>query len=127
MSVVPYLTIPDNRGNEAADFYKKLFDAQEGVRMPAEDGKRLMHCELNFAGNAIYLSDNMMGRSGNSEMTSVFIGFDKAAEVDALAAKAKAMGATIVQEPQDMFWGDRFAMFNDPFGHRWQVGAPKAG
>ncbi len=24
-----------------------------------------------------------------------------------------------------MFWGDRFAMFTDPFGHSWQVGAPK--
>jgi PhnB protein len=127
MSVVPYLTIPDNRGNEAADFYKNLFDAEEKLRMPAEDGKRLMHCEMHFAGNAIYLCDNMMGRDGNSQMASVFIGFDKAADVDALTAKAKTMGAAIVQEPQDMFWGDRFAMFDDPFGHRWQVGAPKAG
>jgi PhnB protein len=125
MSVVPYLTIPDGRGNEAAAFYQKLFDAEEKVRMPAEDGKRLMHCELHFAGNAVYLSDNMMGRAGNSEYASVFVGFDKAAQVDALAAKAKAMGATVTQEPQDMFWGDRFAMFVDPFGHRWQVGAPK--
>ncbi len=125
MSVVPYLTIPGGRANEAAAFYQKLFDARETVRMPAEDGKRLMHCELQFAGNAIYLSDNMMGRDGNSEYASVFVGFDKGAEVDALAAKAKAMGAAITQEPQDMFWGDRFAMFVDPFGHRWQVGAPK--
>jgi PhnB protein len=125
MSVVPYLTIPDGRANEAAEFYKTLFAATEGVRMPAEDGKRLMHCELQFGGNAIYLSDNMMGREGNSEYASVFVGFDTAADVDALTAKAKAMGAAITQEPQDMFWGDRFAMFIDPFGHRWQVGAPK--
>ncbi len=125
MSVVPYLTIMDGRGTEAATFYQTLFGATEGVRMPAEDGKRLMHCELNFAGNAIYLADNMMGATGTPALMSVFVGFDKAAQVDALIAKAKTMGATIIQEPMDMFWGDRFAMFFDPFGHRWQVGAPK--
>ena len=24
----------------------------------------------------------------------------------------------------DMFWGDRFAMVDDPFGHRWMLNAP---
>jgi uncharacterized glyoxalase superfamily protein PhnB len=23
--------------------------------------------------------------------------------------------------PTDMFWGDRFAQLEDPFGHRWSV------
>jgi uncharacterized glyoxalase superfamily protein PhnB len=27
-------------------------------------------------------------------------------------------------EPADMFWGDRFAMLSDPFGHRWMLTAP---
>ncbi len=48
MSVVPYLTIGGGRGAEAADFYIKLFDAEQGTRMPAEDGKRLMHCAMRF-------------------------------------------------------------------------------
>ncbi len=56
---------------------------------------------------------------------SVFVGCDHAKDVDALVAKAKGMGATVTQEPQDMFWGDRFAMFTDPFGHSWQAGAAK--
>jgi uncharacterized glyoxalase superfamily protein PhnB len=58
-------------------------------------------------------------------MSSVFVGLGKASDVHALVSKAKNMGATVTQEPQDMFWGDRFAMFSDPFGHAWQVGAPK--
>lgn len=123
MSVIPYLTIADGRGTEAAEFYTKLFDAKEGLRMPTED-KRLMHCELHFGGNAIYLADNIMGAVGAPAMTTVFVGFEAAKDVDALAARAKQMGATITQEPQDMFWGDRFAMFTDPFGHRWSTGAP---
>ncbi|MBS0470158.1 MAG: VOC family protein [Proteobacteria bacterium] len=125
MSVVPYLTITGGRGAEAADFYRKLFEASEGVRMPAEDGKRLMHCELQFAGGALYLSDDFQNNGGAPALASVFVGLGKAVEVDALVTKAKGMGATMIQEPQDMFWGDRFAMFYDPFGHRWQIGAPK--
>jgi len=126
MSVVPYLTIPSGRGAEAVDFYKTLFGAEETVRMPAEDKKRLMHCALKFAGNFIYLSDDFQGEGGRPALASVFVGFDKAPQVDALVAKAKSMGVKMIQEPQDMFWGDRFAMFSDPFGHRWQIGAPKA-
>jgi PhnB protein len=125
MSVIPYLTIPDGRGAEAAAFYRDLFGASEGVRMPAEDGKRLMHCELHFAGGTLYLSDDFQSGGNTPALASVFVGFDRAAEVDALAAKAKSLGASMIQEPQDMFWGDRFAMFRDPFGHRWQAGAPK--
>ena len=122
-TITPHLVVND--ANAAIEFYKKALGATEVVRMPAQDGKRLMHCEMHFAGNAIYFADNMMDAKGPPAMVSVFIGFDKAADVDALTAKAKTMGAAIIQEPQDMFWGDRFAMFTDPFGHSWQVGASK--
>ncbi len=125
MSVVPYLTIPGGRAAQAAEFYTKLFAAKETMRMPAEDKTRLMHCALEFAGNFIYLSDDFRNQPGKPALSSVFVGLGRAAEVDALVSKAKAMGATVSQEPQDMFWGDRFAMFTDPFGHSWQVGAPK--
>ena len=127
MSVVPYLTIPGGRASEAAEFYAKLFGAKETMRMPVEDKKRLMHCALEFADNRIYLSDDFRNQTGKPQMSSVFVGLGKAAEVDAVVSKAKTMGATVTQEPQDMFWGDRFAMFSDPFGHSWQVGgAPKS-
>ena len=125
MSVVPYLTIPGGRASEAAEFYTKLFSAKETMRMPAEDKKRLMHCALEFAGNFIYLADDFRNQPGKPALSSVFVGLAKAGDVDALVGKAKTMGATVTQEPQDMFWGDRFAMFSDLFGHAWQVGAPK--
>ena len=39
--VVPYLMV---RGaSDAAEFYKRAFAAEEMARMPAQDGKRLMH------------------------------------------------------------------------------------
>jgi len=125
MSVVPYLTISGGRAAEAADFYKTLFRAEETMRMPAEDKTKVLHCALRFAGAALYLCDNFRGET-KPAMSAVFVGLDKAADVDSVTARARAMGAAITREPEDMFWGDRFAQFVDPFGHEWQVGAPKA-
>ena len=126
MSVIPYLTIAGGRGAAAADFYKLLFDAKETMRMPAEDGKRMMHVALEFHGGGLFLSDDFAGEAAKPAMSSVFVRLDKPADVDATAAKAKALGATITQQPEDMFWGDRYARFTDPFGHSWQVGATKS-
>ena len=124
MSVIPYLTIGDGRAADAAEFYKKLFNAEETMRMPAEDKTKLLHCALRFAGAALYLCDNFRGEA-KPAMTAVFVGLDKPVDVDAAIARAKTMGAKVTREPEDMFWGDRFAQFVDPFGHEWQVGAPK--
>ncbi len=125
MSVVPYLTIPDGRAAEAADFYKALFGAKETVRMPADDGKRLMHVALDFHGGTLFLSDDFTGHARYPSMCSIFVRLEKPGDVDALVAKAKGAGATVSHGPEDMFWGDRFATFGDPFGHSWQIGAAK--
>lgn len=44
-----------------------------------------------------------------------------AAEVDAIFAKLQAGGATIVKEPQRVFWGGYSGYFSDPDGHTWEV------
>lgn len=125
MSVVPYLTIAGGRAAEASTFYMQLFGATEGTRMPSQDGKRVLHCALHFAGATLYLSDDFQGAPRTPAMSAVYVGLENAAQVDALIENAKRLGCAVTQEPQDMFWGDRFAMFTDPFGHSWQAGAPK--
>ena len=124
MAIIPQLVIGDGKAAEAIEFYKALFGAREERRVPGESGK-IMHSELFFAGGVVHVNDDF-GPSSAPAMTALFLGLDKAAEVDALIAKAKAAGASIIQEAQDMFWGDRFGMFRDPYGHRWHAGAPKA-
>jgi uncharacterized glyoxalase superfamily protein PhnB len=42
-------------------------------------------------------------------------------DVDAVVAQAVAAGATVVMPVEDMFWGDRYGVIEDPFGHRWSV------
>ena len=39
-------------------------------------------------------------------------------------SEAVAAGGNGVVPPADMFWGDRFAIVIDPFGHRWMIVAP---
>jgi PhnB protein len=42
-------------------------------------------------------------------------------DVDATVARAVEMGAKMMREVQDMFYGDRTAAIEDPFGHFWHV------
>jgi PhnB protein len=41
--------------------------------------------------------------------------------VDAFVERAVKAGATLTMPVQDMFWGDRYATLEDPFGHKWSV------
>jgi PhnB protein len=38
---------------------------------------------------------------------------------DAAIKRAHDAGATVVMPAQDMFWGDRYGVVTDPFGHKW--------
>jgi PhnB protein len=122
MSVTPYLNVAD--ANAAIDFYVKGFGAVEQFRLPAADGKKVMHAVLEIAGGTVFLSD--MGPDHKPASVSIALGFDSAEAVDAMAARVAEAGATITLGPQDMFWGDRFAEVTDPFGHQWILSAPKA-
>jgi PhnB protein len=42
-------------------------------------------------------------------------------DVDAAFQRAIEAGATEINAPADMFWGDRFCKLEDPFGHRWSM------
>jgi PhnB protein len=129
--VTPYLTV---RGAaEAIAYYNKAFGATEITRMPAQDGKRLMHAELSINGGKVFLCDEFVEHDGPSApqgdrppAVAVALALDKPAQVDATFKQAVAAGAKGVMEPADQFWGARFAMLTDPFGHRWMLNAPLA-
>lgn len=42
-------------------------------------------------------------------------------EVDAVVDQAVAAGATLVKEPQKVFWGGYSGYFADPDGHLWEI------
>ena len=128
-SVIPYLTVKDAAG--AIAFYQKAFGATENMRMPAEDGKRLMHASLIINGGTLYLSDEFpeysgapAPKAGEKPAVAVALALSAPSDIDATYKQALAAGATGTMEPADMFWGDRFAMLQDPYGHRWMLNAP---
>lgn len=45
--------------------------------------------------------------------------------VDELYAQAIAAGGTVKMSPADMFWGDRYGVLVDPFGHQWSIATHK--
>jgi PhnB protein len=127
--ISPYLTVKG--AADAIAFYQKAFGAKEKQRMPAEDGKRLMHADLTINGGTVLLCDEFpeyggpgAPTNGGASSVAITIQYAKPAEVDATFQRAVNAGAKSVQEPQDMFWDARFAMLTDPFGHRWFLNAP---
>jgi uncharacterized glyoxalase superfamily protein PhnB len=127
----PYLTVKG--AAKAIDFYKQAFDAKENGRMPAQDGKRVMHADISINGGTVMLSDEFAEHGGPAAPSpdkpapvAIAIQYAKPAEVDATFRRAVDAGCKSTMEPQDTFWEARFAMLVDPFGHRWMLNAPLA-
>jgi PhnB protein len=128
-SIMPHLDV--DGAAAALDFYKKAFNAEEMIRMPAEDGKRLMHASIKIGDGVVMLHDSFpeyaeMGGTSNPKAlgkSTVTIHLH-APDVDKTYKQAIDAGATSLMPPADMFWGDRYAKLRDPFGHVWSLGAP---
>jgi uncharacterized glyoxalase superfamily protein PhnB len=124
-SVSPHLVCAG--AAQAMDFYKKAFGAEEMVRLPGPDGK-LMHGSMRVCGSSIMLVDempewNVLGPKalGGSPVT-IHLFVD---DVDAVFNNAVAAGATVKMPVEDMFWGDRYGIVTDPFGHNWSIATHK--
>ena len=120
-TITPYLAVDDATG--AIEFYKRAFGAKERVLMPMPGGK-VGHAELEIGDSLIMLSDPFGQEQVKSPKVigattmGIFLYTD---DVDELFKQAVDAGATSTQEPEDMFWGDRFASVTDPYGHNWQI------
>jgi PhnB protein len=119
--VTPQLTVPDT--DAAVRFYREAFGADELLRNHGPDG-RVMHCELLINGGRLLLHDEFPDNGHRSPQslggTSVTLHL-YVAGVDASFAAAVAAGAEPLMPPADAFWGDRYAIVRDPFGHRWSL------
>ena len=108
---------------EAIEFYKKAFGATDAITMPGPGGK-LMHAQIRINGSAVMLVDEMPehGALGPKALkgtpVTIHLYVD---DVDAFVARAVQAGATLKMPVTDMFWGDRYGVLIDPFGHSWSV------
>jgi len=118
-AAIPYLSCIDASG--ALDFYGRAFGAVEMMRVMQTDG-RLGHAEFRIGNAKLMLADEFpeMGVRSPKSLGGTPVGIHVYVEdVDALAARAVAAGATLVRPVADQFYGDRSAVLDDPYGHRW--------
>jgi PhnB protein len=119
--VSPHLSVVE--AAKAIDFYREVLGASERMRMGGPDGT-VAHAEIQLGDSVIMIGEEMPGGSDPSPATlggSPVALFVYVEDVDDVFKRAMDAGATTVREPEDHFYGDRVAMFDDPFGHRWNI------
>ena len=125
-TLTPYLIV---RGaNDAIDFYKRAYGAEEIVRMHGPDGKSVAHAELKIDDSLFMLADEFptMGTKGPQTLGGSPVGiFMYVQDVDSSFQRALKAGATEQMPVKDMFWGDRYGKLRDPFGHEWSLATHK--
>lgn len=123
----PHLVV--DGADAAIDFYAQAFDAVELGRVPGPDGK-LIHAALQINGCTVLLNDDFPETCGGTSMTPKALGGTPVTihltvtDVDAKFQRALDAGATVVMPLADQFWGDRYGVIADPFGHHWSMGQP---
>ena len=126
-TLAPYLRVKGAK--KAVEFYKAAFGAKTRMMMEAEDKKRLMHADLIINGGEIMLADEFpeFGPSPTSAppgaKTSTVSIHLQVNDADKWFARATEAGCKVVMPLADQFWGDRFGILRDPFGHIWSIGA----
>ncbi|MGB5087152.1 MAG: VOC family protein [Methylocystis silviterrae] len=120
-SITPHLICAG--AADAIEFYKKAFGAEEIMRLPGPNG-RLMHGSVRIGDSMVMLVDEVpeWGTLGPKALkgspVTIHLMVD---DVDAIFAQAVAAGATVKMPVADMFWGDRYGLVVDPFGHVWSI------
>ena len=125
-TLTPHLVVKG--AAKAIEFYKKAFGAEELNRAPGPDGKSLMHADLKIGDSRIFLADefpDMDCRGPQSIGGSPVTIHMYVEDVDAAFGKAIAAGAKVRMPLEDMFWGDRYGVLVDPFGHLWSMATHK--
>ena len=120
-SLTPYLTC--DGASEAIEFYKKAFDAAEISRATDKNGK-LANAMIRIGNSTLMLMDEMpeMKALGPKSLKGSPVTLYLMVEhVDDVVKQAVAVGATLIMPTADMFWGDRWAALEDPFGHHWGI------
>ena len=131
--VIPHLVVRDAAA--ALEFYKNGMGATETMRLPAEDGKRILHSEIQLNGARVFVRDHFpehcrMGHGENCQGPPDELGGTpvtlhlEVTNCDDAVNRAVEAGAKVIMPPMDAFWGARYAQIVDPFGHSWSFAHP---
>lgn len=126
-AVTPHLVV-DNAA-AAIDFYVAALGAVEVGRLDGPDGK-IVHAALQINGSMVMLNDDFPEMTDGKSTTPTALGGSPVTihltvtDVDTWFGRAVDAGATVVAPLEEQFWGDRYGVIRDPFGHQWSLGQP---
>jgi PhnB protein len=107
----------------AVAFYREAFGAAELIRHRLPDG-RVLFVELAVGPDKLLLSEEIPElnalaptASGNSAVMLLL----ELEDVDGAFAHTVELGATVEMPVAEMFWGERYGIVRDPFGHHWAL------
>ena len=121
-TITPHMVVKG--AAEAIAFYEEAFGAEELSRNLLPDGQSVMHASIRIGDSVVMLNDEFPdhGIFGPSKerpsSVTIHIYTD---DVDALYERAQAAGCEVNMPLQDTFWGARYAVLRDPFGHSWSI------
>jgi len=120
-TLTPHITV--RNADQALEFYKKAFGAevQNIARMP--NGK-VMHAALQIGDSKLMLNEESpefgalspLSTGGSGVMLHIYL-----ENVDAAFDRAVSAGAEVKMPLMDQFWGDRYGIVADPYGHKWSL------
>ena len=121
-TVTPHLVA--RNAAQAIEFYKRAFGAEEMYRSPGPDGKTIMHAALMIGNSPVFLCDEFpqMGSKSPQSLDGTPVTMHLYVDnVDKAFQRAVDAGAQTIMPVQDQFWGDRYGMLKDPYGHTWSL------
>ena len=111
----------------AIEFYKEAFGAEELMRL-TEPGGKIGHAEIKIGETVIKMSDEYPEYGSISPQTlggSHMRLHLSVPDVDSFVANAVTLGANLVRQIEDQFYGDRTGTIADPFGYTWIISTHK--
>jgi PhnB protein len=112
---------------EAIEFYKKAFGAEEVVRHLGPDGQSIMHAQVKIGNSMLMLANEWppmclspKSHGGTAVTMHLFV-----EDVDSAFDRAVKAGCTVKMPVGDQFWGDRYGVLEDPYGHSWSMATHK--
>ena len=109
--------------SEAISFYKRAFGAEEVMRITAPSGA-FIHGLIRIGDSMLMIADECPSMGGFSPAhfggSPVTIHLS-VGDADASFARAAVAGATAVMPVTEMFWGARYGVLKDPYGHSWSI------
>ncbi len=121
VAVTPHLFVLDT--DAAVGFYVRAFGAVELFRNTIPDGT-VLFVELALGQGRVLISEETPSLNALAPPTiggSPVMLMVEVDDVDTVARRAVEAGAEVEMPVQEMFWGERYGVLVDPFGHRWAI------